>query len=63
METREALHFRASHDALTGLLNRAALFDGLEREIARASRDKRPLAVIMADVDHFKSINDKHGHL
>lgn len=63
METREALHFRATHDALTGLLNRAAVFDGLEREIARAARDKRPLAVIMADVDHFKSINDKHGHL
>jgi diguanylate cyclase (GGDEF)-like protein/PAS domain S-box-containing protein len=63
MHTREALHFKATHDALTGLLNRAALFDSLEREIARCSREDKALAVIMADLDHFKKINDNHGHL
>jgi diguanylate cyclase (GGDEF)-like protein/PAS domain S-box-containing protein len=63
MHTREALHFKATHDALTGLLNRAALFDSLDREIARCSREDKALAVIMADLDHFKKINDNHGHL
>ncbi|WP_052316047.1 sensor domain-containing diguanylate cyclase [Desulfomonile tiedjei] len=63
MHTREALHFKATHDALTGLLNRAALFDSLEREIARCNREDKALAIIMADLDHFKKINDNHGHL
>ncbi len=63
MQTREALHFRATHDGLTGVLNRAAVFDALGKEISRAVREKRFLAVLMADVDHFKMINDRHGHL
>ncbi|MBI5248274.1 MAG: diguanylate cyclase [Desulfomonile tiedjei] len=63
MQTREALQFRATHDGLTGVLNRAAVFDALERETARAIRENRPLAVVMADVDHFKAINDSYGHL
>lgn len=63
MQTREALHFRATHDGLTGVLNRATVFDSLEKEIARARREKRPLAIVMLDVDHFKAINDSFGHL
>ena len=63
MQTREALHFRATHDGLTGVLNRAAVFDALGKEIARATREKKFLAVVMADVDHFKRINDRYGHL
>jgi diguanylate cyclase (GGDEF)-like protein len=49
-------------DALTGLLNRRALSDLFRREIERAQRHRRELAVIMFDVDHFKAINDRHGH-
>jgi diguanylate cyclase (GGDEF)-like protein/PAS domain S-box-containing protein len=60
---REALHFQATHDALTGLLNRSATLDALAREVARAGREKRHLAVIMADLDDFKRINDTYGHL
>ena len=59
---REALRFQATHDPLTGALNRAAAMDTLEREVARAHRAGSSLAVAMIDLDHFKSINDTHGH-
>ena len=61
--SREQLRVEAMHDPLTGLLNRAAFFDALQREVARARRQATPLAVIMADVDHFKLANDRYGHL
>ncbi len=60
---REALRVEATHDALTGLWNRAAIFEILHREMARAERDETSVAVILADLDHFKNINDAHGHL
>lgn len=50
-------------DGLTGLLNRQALSDELERACARAERSRRPLAILMLDLDHFKQVNDRHGHL
>jgi diguanylate cyclase (GGDEF)-like protein len=59
---REQLRIEATHDSLTGLLNRAAFFEGFQKEIVRARRYKNPLALIMADLDHFKAINDSHGH-
>jgi diguanylate cyclase (GGDEF)-like protein len=49
-------------DALTGLLNHRALFDLLKREIERAHRHRRELAVIIFDIDHFKIVNDRYGH-
>ena len=49
-------------DELTGLANRRALDGILPEEVARALRHGRPLAIMMADVDHFKKINDTHGH-
>jgi len=52
----------ATTDHLTGLLNRRAFIEGTEREIHRARRHGLPLALIMFDVDHFKRINDGHGH-
>lgn len=51
------------HDSLTGLLNRQVLNDELERMLAQAKRSQRPLAVLMMDLDHFKKVNDQHGHL
>ena len=61
---RELLHARrdASHDALTGLLNRRAATERLQLERARAERQRAALSVLMLDIDHFKRINDRWGH-
>ena len=53
---------QATHDALTGVMNRAGVMDFARRVHQRAVRTGAPLAVLMVDVDHFKSINDSHGH-
>jgi diguanylate cyclase (GGDEF)-like protein len=60
---REALRVQATHDSLTGLLNRAAILEVLRTELARASREHQPVSVLMVDLDHFKKINDQLGHL
>ena len=60
---RESMREQATHDALTGLLNRAAVCDLLARELSRSRRDGSSLAVAMADLDHFKKINDTYGHM
>jgi len=52
----------ATTDALTGLPNRRALDVQLEREIKTAKRSGRPLSLLLLDIDHFKSVNDAHGH-
>ncbi len=49
-------------DPLTGIFNRRYLDERLPRELKRAYRYERPLSVIMMDIDHFKSVNDRHGH-
>jgi two-component system cell cycle response regulator len=53
----------ATTDALTRLLNRRALLDRISVEVDRARRFKSHLSLLMVDIDHFKSINDRHGHL
>jgi two-component system, cell cycle response regulator len=53
----------ATTDAVTQLLNRRALVDRLTHELERARRYTTPLALLMVDLDHFKDINDTHGHL
>jgi two-component system, cell cycle response regulator len=58
----EALHFQATHDGLTGLWNRAAIFDLLHREFQVAARSALIAGVMMLDVDHFKRVNDSYGH-
>lgn len=52
----------AQHDSLTGLFNRGYITELAVREIARARRHERPLAIAMLDIDHFKRINDTFGH-
>ncbi len=52
----------ASHDMLTGVLNARAYYAACEQHISIASRTGQPYAVIFIDLDHFKSVNDKHGH-
>jgi diguanylate cyclase (GGDEF)-like protein len=58
----EALEILAMQDALTGLPNRVAFQEGLNRALARATRNQRKLAVLVFDLDGFKAINDKFGH-
>ena len=53
----------ATYEGLTGLLRREAICEQLERELQRALRYRRPLAVAIADLDYFKEVNDRHGHL
>jgi diguanylate cyclase (GGDEF)-like protein len=62
LDAQEKLLFQATHDPLTRLWNRAAIFDMLQRETSRASRQGGYLGVILADLDHFKTINDTYGH-
>lgn len=62
LEAQESLRFHAEHDALTGVLNRRAVRDVLRRELARCRRERNTLGVILADVDHFKKVNDHYGH-
>ena len=58
----EALRAMVDRDALTGILNHRALLRRLEQELARATRTKQPVAVVLLDLDRFKLLNDTHGH-
>jgi diguanylate cyclase (GGDEF)-like protein/PAS domain S-box-containing protein len=60
---QEKLREQAIRDPLTALYNRHHLNESLERELALAQRHDYPVSVIMADLDHFKVINDRYGHL
>jgi len=62
LDLHQSLRFAASHDFLTKLLNRAEILGSLSREISRSFREDKPVSIIMADVDHFKEINDSLGH-
>jgi diguanylate cyclase (GGDEF)-like protein len=62
LEMRKKLEHQSIRDGLTGLFNRHFLEIALERELARATRRKGSLAVLMIDVDHFKKLNDQFGH-
>ena len=61
-QTQESLREQATHDPLTGVFNRRHVEDVLRKEVDRAARHERPLAVAMLDADHFKRINDTYGH-
>ncbi|MES3708932.1 GGDEF domain-containing protein [Pseudomonas putida] len=61
-EAEQGLATLAATDSLTGLANRRRLDQVLRQEWARAQRNRKPLAVLMVDVDHFKAFNQRHGH-
>lgn len=58
----EKVQEAASTDALTGIANRRAFEEALEREIARSTRTGEPVSLLMLDLDHFKTLNDTYGH-
>jgi two-component system, cell cycle response regulator len=60
---RESLRVKAAHDPLTGLWNHEEIISNLQRELARGRRAGNPVGVIMADIDHFKQVNDRFGHM
>ncbi len=62
-EARDGYAYQASHDPLTGLLNRLAITSHVRAELARASRGDQPLCLALLDIDHFKQVNDSYGHL
>ena len=62
-ELLQELHENGLQDGLTGCFNRTHAIDSLDIELKRARRTKRPLSVLMFDLDSFKLINDRHGHL
>lgn len=61
-QSREALHQEATHDPLTGLANRRLFYDRLQQAIRLAHRYGGKVGILYVDLDHFKEINDNHGH-
>jgi two-component system cell cycle response regulator len=62
LAARESLRYQATHDGLTGLLNRSATLEALRNELERAARQGTPICLMLVDFDHFKDINDTYGH-
>jgi two-component system, cell cycle response regulator len=62
ISAREELRDQATKDFLTRIWNRSSILDILNRELQRGMRESRPVGVILADLDHFKSVNDTYGH-
>lgn len=62
-ETHERLQDSSRRDSLTGLYNRSYFHEGFDQLLGGCREARRPLSLLMVDLDHFKSINDRHGHL
>jgi two-component system, cell cycle response regulator len=61
VDLQEALRLQSAHDVLTGVWNQPVIIEILQRELARAVRSGAPIGVIMADLDHFRAVNESHG--
>jgi diguanylate cyclase (GGDEF)-like protein len=59
----EEIYSMMISDGLTGIPNKRYFMDVLEREVSRSQRHNRPLSLVLFDIDHFKKVNDQHGHL
>jgi two-component system cell cycle response regulator len=62
VQAREVMRFKATHDALTGVWNRGSILETLDMEVWRSRREGHSLGVLIADLDHFKTVNDTYGH-
>jgi diguanylate cyclase (GGDEF)-like protein len=63
ISAREELRFKATHDALTGIPNRATALEAISHERSRQVRDTSSFGIVLIDIDHFKRVNDSYGHL
>lgn len=63
VQQKHDLHIASITDHLTGIYNRAFLTDHLDREFANSRRHGHPFSCLLIDIDHFKAVNDQHGHL
>lgn len=63
LDLQDQLTYLATHDVLTGILNRRAILKKLKQEMSRSKRTSSPVGIVMADLDHFKNVNDTYGHL
>jgi diguanylate cyclase (GGDEF)-like protein len=63
VQAREEMRFKATHDPLTSLWNRASILSLARCELRRSAREARPFSLLLCDIDHFKRVNDDHGHL
>jgi len=63
LRARAALEEQATHDSLTGLLNHGAILEALDHAMKRSLREGSTLGIVLADLDHFKRVNDTYGHL
>jgi len=62
VHAREAMRFRATHDSLTGLLNRPTVITRVQHALDKLQRDDTPFSLLLCDVDSFKTVNDIYGH-
>ena len=63
VRAREEMRFKATHDGLTTLWNRTSILSLVRGELHRSTRESKPTSVLLCDIDHFKRVNDTHGHL
>jgi diguanylate cyclase (GGDEF)-like protein len=63
VESREAMRFEATHDALTSVLNRGAVLALIQNELRLSQESTASTSLLLCDIDHFKQVNDTHGHL
>jgi diguanylate cyclase (GGDEF)-like protein len=63
VRSRDRLQYEASHDAMTGVWNHTAILEILQAELVRSEREALSVGVLLLDVDHFKKVNDRYGHL
>jgi two-component system cell cycle response regulator len=63
IQARDEMQYKATHDALTGIWNRASILSRMKSELERSFRDKQSTSFLLCDIDHFKQVNDQHGHL
>lgn len=63
VQARDEMLFKATHDSLTSIWNRASILSLMGSELERSFRERACIGILLCDVDHFKRINDNHGHL